>query len=97
MRRLGGRQEEVQLLSPANEAVYRLLGFFKRLRAFEAMQDFIAIVHTRARFMLAQQCDCVCQAADNPPVSHIKFGVKAQLGWALPVHPPGIIDRSRAS
>jgi hypothetical protein len=89
---LGGWQEEIQLFCPGNEAVYRVLGFFNRLRPFEAVQDFVAIVHAGTRFMLAQQGDRVCQGADNPPVAHVKFPVKAQLGWIL----HGGVNRPRA-
>jgi hypothetical protein len=68
-------------MRPSKECFYRTLLLGPGPRPLQPVEDFVAVVDTRSRFMLANEHQRICKRTDDPSVTQMKRGVDGDLSW----------------
>jgi len=71
--------DDVKLLKPANEAMGCRMSLLFGLRAFDRVQDLVALIDSGTRLLLARKADSVSEIADDPAISQMQFRCENEL------------------
>src|SRR5215467_1508579 len=68
-------------MRPSKECFHGTLLLGPGPRTLQPVEDLVAIVDTRSRFMLANEHQRICKRTDDPSVTQVKRGVDRDLSW----------------